>query len=245
MGDTIDIRINLQPVTASGAIDPFAWHVEIQARPQMFHTVDAILPAEDRAALEGLRLQRALAAAAEADIDASGALLIVPIHARAGSADRLLAHLFRAALLHRFPLDRLIVEIAAGEDADRDAATTLIHACADRGLMVALSGFAAGPLALGLLAHCSPRLIRLDAGLARRLDTGPARARIVEGVLRLARGMGVTVVAPTPEHDAERTAALAAGLRHFHGADRPRAAASLRQNRPVRRWGAPVLRAAA
>ncbi|KTF68735.1 EAL domain-containing protein [Sphingomonas sp. HT-1] len=238
MRDMADIRIGLEPIATHGTREPFAWRAAILSRPQAFHTADAILLAPDRLALEALRLDRALEAAAAADLADSGCLLVVPVNARAGAPDRLLCLLFRAALRHGYPFEQLVIEVHADEDADHAAATALIRACADRGLMVALAGFAAGPLGLRLLAHCSPRLIRLDPGFARRLDAAPARARMVEGVLRIARGMGVAVVAPAPTLDTERDAALASGLRHFHGRGEP----APRRTRPVARpvWNAAV-----
>ncbi|WP_084582798.1 EAL domain-containing protein [Sphingomonas azotifigens] len=239
MADTMDLRIKLEPITAQGSTEPFAWHAGIHARRHAFHTVDAILPREDRTALEATRLDRVFAAAAAAGLADSGTLLVVPVQVRAGTPDRLLAHLFRAALRHRFPVGHVIVEISADEATDRDAAAALIHACTDRGMMIALGDFAAGPLALRLLAHCSPRLIRLAPALAHRLDIAPARARLVEGVLRLAGGMGVAVVAPAPTEEAEQQAAFAAGLRHFEGELRIEQRVR-RYTRPMRRWGAAV-----
>ena len=239
MANTMNLRIDLQPLTAQGSAEPFAWHAAIHAPAQAFHVVNAILPRPVRAELEALRLEHAFAAAANAGLADSGALLIVPVQVHAGAPERLLSHLFRAALRHRFPLDRVVVEVSADETTDRDATAAMIAACTDCGMMVGLGDFAAGPLALGLLAHCSPRLIRLAPALAHRLDTAPARARLVESVLRLARGMGVTVIAPAPTEEAERSAAMAVGLRHFEGAMHiePRVR---RYTRPVRRWGAPV-----
>ncbi len=238
MANTMDLRIDLQPITAQGGTEAFAWHAAIHARRHAFHTVDAILPRADRGDLEAVRLDRAFAAAADAGLAESGALLVVPVQIHAGTADRLLSHLFRAALRHRFPLDHVVVEISADETTDRDAAAAMIEACTDRGMLIGLGDFAAGPLALGLLAHCSPRLIRLAPALAHRLDAAPARARLVEGVLRLAGGMGVTVIAPAPTEEPEQRAALAAGLRHFEGELRI-ASRIRRYTRPMRRWGAP------
>lgn len=239
MANTMNLRIDLQPLTAQGSAEPFAWHAGIHAPAQAFHVVNAILPRPVRTELEALRLEHAFAAAAQAGLAETGALLIVPVQVHAGAPDRLLTHLFRAALRHRFPLDRIVVEVSADESVDRDAAAAMIAACTDRGMMVGLGDFAAGPLALGLLAHCSPRLIRLAPALAHRLDAAPARARLVEGVLRLARGMGVTVTAPAPTEEAEQSAAIAAGLRHFQGALQIERRVR-RYTRPVRRWGAPL-----
>ncbi|MHA6718190.1 EAL domain-containing protein [Sphingomonas sp. RS6] len=215
MFEPLQIRVDLQPIASLGSPVPFAWHAYATAGGQGFHALAARLAPEDRPALNAHRTARAIEAAVDAGIADGDALLVLPLCAATASPDRLLADLFRAALVHRFPVDRIVVEISADERVDRDRAAALIEACTNRGLMVSLSAFAAGPVALGLLAHFTPRMLRFDSALVRRLESAPSRQRIVEGVVRLARGMGVAVIAPGVHGDAEREAALAAGIRHF------------------------------
>ncbi|RYD50266.1 MAG: EAL domain-containing protein [Sphingomonadales bacterium] len=75
------------------------------------------------------------------------------------------------------------------------------------------------PLSLKLLARFTPRFVKLDAALVRNLHASDARRRIAEGVMRLARSIGVTVIANSAENFGERAALTALGIRHF--ADSP------------------------
>jgi blue light- and temperature-responsive anti-repressor len=217
MFEPLQIRVDLQPIVALGSPMPFAWQADATASGHCFHAVAATLPPEDRPVLEAYRIGRAIEAAAAAGLADGDALLVLPLCSATGTPDRLLAHLFRCALVHRFPTDRIVIDVSADERVNRDRAAALAEACAGRGLMVSLAAFAAGPVALGLLAHFTPRMLRLDPALARRLDASVSRRRIVDGVVRLARGMGVAVVAPGIARRAECDSAIAAGIRHFQG----------------------------
>ncbi|MBC9034009.1 EAL domain-containing protein [Sphingomonas sp. JC676] len=218
MLDSLHLEVTLKPMIALGASQPFAWQaVATASRGRSFSAAAAALPPELRISLEARRITLAVERAVAAGLLRSDALLAVPVGAAGGKTEPLLSHLFRTALAHRFPVDRLVVEVSADERGDRDSAAALIKACMARGLSVALDAFAAGPVALNLLARFTPRFVKLDGTLVRRIDASASRRPIVEGVMRLARGMGVTVVATGVETRGELEALAALGLCHVQG----------------------------
>lgn len=216
--DELQLTMVLKPMGTIGGSRPFAWEaVATASHGRSFSAVAASLPPELRIALEACRITLAIEHAVDAGLLRSEALLAIPVAAVGGKADLLLTHLFRTALAHRFPVGRLVVEVSADERGDRESAAALVKACMARGLSVALDAFAAGPVALNLLARFTPRFVKLDAGLVRRIDASASRRPIVEGVMRLARGMGVTVVAAGVETRGELEALVGLGLRHVQG----------------------------
>lgn len=162
-------------------------------------------------------IEDAIRGAASFGILDTEALLVVPLRAGAGTPEAILAHLFRAALAHRLPLDCIVAEIAIDERADLVPAARLIDACTDRGIAVALDRFAAGPVALQLLARFTPRYVKLDSGLTRGIDTSASRRLIVEAALRLTRSLGTTVVAQEIGTRAELTTLYGMGIGHMQG----------------------------
>jgi len=80
---------------------------------------------------------------------------------------------------------------------------------------VALDAFAAGPIALKLLARFTPRFVKLDPSLVRGINGSASRRLMAEGVMRLARSMGVTVIARGVENRGEHDVLHAMGVRHF------------------------------
>jgi EAL domain-containing protein (putative c-di-GMP-specific phosphodiesterase class I) len=218
MLDSLQLEVALKPMIAFGASQPFAWQaIATGSHGRSFSAAAAALPPEQRISLEARRITLAVERAVAAGLLRSDALLAVPVGAAGGKAGLLLSHLFRTALAHRFPVDRLVVEVSADERGDRESAAALIKACMARGLSVALDAFAAGPVALHLLARFTPRFVKLDAALIRRIDASASRRPIVEGVMRLARGMGVTVVATGVETRGELEALAGLGLLHVQG----------------------------
>lgn len=222
----LGLHIAFQPMRAAGIAQPFAFAA--CARPRSggsFSTASAMLPIEQRPALEASRIALALEAAVAAGLRDTDALLAIPVGAAAGMAEPLLAHLFRTALAFRFPVERIVVEINADERGDVRCAAALARACTGRGLAIAFDGFAAGPVALKLLGSFTPRYVKLDPALVRNIDASPSRRLIAEGVMRLARSMGVTVVARGAENDRECAVLAAIGVRHVQ-AERPLPAAT-------------------
>lgn len=212
----LDLRIAFHPMIAKGSDQPFAWQaVATGANGRSFAALSASLLPEQRSALEARRITLALEQAVAMDLHRGDALIALPLGAAAGLAEPLLSHLFRVALAHGVATDRLVVEINADERGDLDSAAALVQACTRRGLLVALDGFAAGPIALKLLARFTPRFVKLDPSLVRGIDASASRRLMAEGVMRLARNMGVTVIARGVERRGEHEVLHAMGVRHY------------------------------
>jgi blue light- and temperature-responsive anti-repressor len=211
-----DLVIGFHPMIAKGSVQPFAWQaVAAGACGRSFSALVAALPPVQRPMVEAQRISLAIRNAVAAGLLETDALLAIPLGAAAGLAEPLLSHLFRTALAHKLPLDRLVVEINADERGDLDCAAALAEACTARGLSIALDGFAAGSVAIKLLARFTPRFVKLDPALVRNIDASVSRRLIAEGVMRLARNMGVTVIARGAESRGEHAALTDMGVRHF------------------------------
>jgi blue light- and temperature-responsive anti-repressor len=214
--DTHALRIAFQPMVMADSSRPFAWQaVATGANGRSFAAIAATLLPEQRPSLEARRITLALERAAALGLDRSDALIAIPLGAAAGLAQPLLTHLFRTALANGIATDRLVIEINADERGDPAHAAALAEACTHRGLSVTLDGFAAGPIALKLLARFTPRFVKLDPSLVSGIDTSASRRLMAEGVMRLARSMGVTVVARGAERNGEFDALEKMGVRHF------------------------------
>ncbi|MBB5710074.1 EAL domain-containing protein [Sphingomonas xinjiangensis] len=215
------LSISFQPMTATGVSQPFAYAATARAQGgRSFAAALAMLPLDQRPALEASGIALVLEAAVAAGLRENDALLAIPVGAAAGMAEPLLSHLFRTALAYRFPLERIVVEINADERGDLQSAAALARVCSGRGLAIAFDGFAAGPIALKLLGSFTPRYVKLDPALVRNIDASLSRRLIAEGVMRLARSMGVTVVARGAESAGECHVLAAIGVRHVQ-AERP------------------------
>ncbi|WP_404334924.1 EAL domain-containing protein [Sphingomonas sp. MMS12-HWE2-04] len=213
---TFEFRIGFQPMIAADAGQPFAWQaVAIGRCGRSFAAIAASLAPEARPALEAARITQSIAAAMDAGLGDTDALLALPLGAGAGMVDGMLTHLFRTALQHGLSTDRLVIEISADERGDHDCAAALAEACTTRGISVALDCFGAGPNALKLLARFTPRFVKLDPSLVRNIDASASRRLIAESVMRLARNMGVTVIARGAESRGEHAVLTQMGVRHF------------------------------
>lgn len=211
-----DLGIGFRPIVAKGTNNPVAWQaVATGLDGRSFAAISAALLPEQRPALEARRITLALERAAALAIRNSEALVAIPLGAAVGLAEPLLSHLFRAALAQGVATNRLVIEINADERGDLDRAIALAQACTRRGLSVTLDGFAAGPVALKLLARFTPRFIKLDPLLVRGIDASTSRKLMAEGVMRLARNLGVAVIARGAGSRGEHETLEAIGVRLF------------------------------
>ncbi len=212
------LRISFQPIVATLTGQPFAW-AAIAATPggRSFAQLAAALPPEQRPALEALRIARSIEVAAAMGLARGDAMFALPLGAAGSDPEPLVAHLFRAALAHRFPIDRIVVEINADERGDLCRVAALAEACVDRGLAIAFDRFAVGPLAIRLLGRFTPRFLKLDTALVGNVAASTARRVMIEGVVRLARNMGVTLVANGIASRDDLAMLCTMGIRHIQG----------------------------
>ncbi|MEC3909766.1 EAL domain-containing protein [Sphingobium sp. CR2-8] len=117
-----------------------------------------------------------------------------------------------------FPTDRLIFEFTENEEiTDTDHVQTIVDSYRKMGFGTAIDDFGAGHAGLGLLAKFQTDYIKLDMDLVRGLDTSMPRRLIVEGVLRIARSLNITVIAEGIETIGEYEALRALGVRYIQG----------------------------
>jgi len=117
-----------------------------------------------------------------------------------------------------FPTDRLIFEFTENEEmGDTDHVKTIIESYQKMGFGTAIDDFGARHAGLGLLANFQTDYIKLDMELVRGLDESLPRRMIVEGVLRIAQSLGITIIAEGIETLGEYKALRAMGVRYIQG----------------------------
>ncbi|WP_232332955.1 EAL domain-containing protein [Novosphingobium aquimarinum] len=118
----------------------------------------------------------------------------------------------------RLPTDRLVFEFTENEQmTDTDHVAGIVKCYQDMGFGTALDDFGAGHAGLGLLAKFQTNLIKLDMELIRGIDTSLPRRMIVEGMMRIADKMGITVIAEGIETVEEYTVLRTLGIRYIQG----------------------------
>ncbi|MEG3180606.1 EAL domain-containing protein [Sphingomonas sp. LT1P40] len=116
------------------------------------------------------------------------------------------------------PTDRLIFEFTENEEmADTDHVRNIVDSYRKMGFGTAIDDFGAGHAGLGLLAKFQTDYIKLDMELVRGLDASMPRRLIVEGVLRIAQSLGITVIAEGIETVGEYDVLRALGVRYIQG----------------------------
>ncbi len=124
----------------------------------------------------------------------------------------------KTAAEFQLPTDRLIFEFTENEEmADPSHVSNIIDAYKRMGFGTALDDFGAGHAGLNLLAQFQPDLIKIDMALIRDLDVSAPKRIILEAVVRMAAGLGVTVIAEGIETAGELQALRAMGIRYIQG----------------------------
>ena len=117
-----------------------------------------------------------------------------------------------------FPIDRLIFEFTENEEmVDTDHVKNIIETYRKMGFATAIDDFGAGHAGLGLLAKFQTDFIKLDMELVRGIEASLPRRMIVQGVIRIAESLGITVIAEGIETIAEYDALRAIGVRYIQG----------------------------
>lgn len=117
-----------------------------------------------------------------------------------------------------FPVDRLIFEFTENEEmVDTDHVKRIVETYRQMGFGTAIDDFGAGHAGLGLLAKFQTDYIKLDMDLIRGIEASLPRRMIVEGVIRIADSLGITIIAEGIETVAEFDALRAIGVRYVQG----------------------------
>jgi EAL domain-containing protein (putative c-di-GMP-specific phosphodiesterase class I) len=124
----------------------------------------------------------------------------------------------KTAAVTGFPTDRLIFEFTENEEmADPAHVADIVRSYRQMGFGTALDDFGAGHAGLNLLARFQPEFIKLDMELIRGIEASLARRVIVDGVARMCRKLGITLIAEGVETEAELFALRDLGLRYVQG----------------------------
>ena len=116
------------------------------------------------------------------------------------------------------PIDRLIFEFTENEEmTDTDHVKNIVETYRTMGFGTAIDDFGAGHAGLGLLAKFQTDYIKLDMELVRGIEMSLPRRMIVEGVIRIANSLGITIIAEGIETIAEYDVLRAMGVRYIQG----------------------------
>jgi EAL domain-containing protein (putative c-di-GMP-specific phosphodiesterase class I) len=116
------------------------------------------------------------------------------------------------------PTDRLIFEFTENEEmVDPAHVADIVKSYKQMGFGTALDDFGAGHAGLALLARFQPEIIKLDMELIRGIEASLARRVIVDGMARMCRKLGITLLAEGVETDAELEALRQLGIRYVQG----------------------------
>ncbi|MBT2338438.1 MULTISPECIES: EAL domain-containing protein [Pseudomonas] len=123
-----------------------------------------------------------------------------------------------AARLNHFPPDRLMFEVTEGEKVDDpDHLKSIFTEYERQGFTTAIDDFGSGYSGLNLLALFQPHVLKIDMALTRGIDQDPVKQAIVEGIILVAKRLGVTVVAEGIETPEESAALSGLGIELMQG----------------------------
>jgi len=124
----------------------------------------------------------------------------------------------KTARENSFPIDRVIFEFTENEEmTDTTHVKTIVETYRKMGFATAIDDFGAGHAGLGLLANFQTDYIKLDMDLVRGIEGSLPRRLIIEGVIRIADSLGITIIAEGIETEAEYDALRAIGVRYIQG----------------------------
>ncbi|MBT2329265.1 EAL domain-containing protein, partial [Pseudomonas fluorescens] len=85
------------------------------------------------------------------------------------------------------------------------------------GFTTAIDDFGSGYSGLNLLAMFQPHVLKIDMALTRTIDQDPVKQAIVEGIVLVAKRLGITVIAEGIETREESAALLELGIDLMQG----------------------------
>lgn len=215
-----DIAMAFQPIVDAETGKPFAYEALVRgADGAGAAAVLAKVTPENRYAFDQQCRVAAIEGAVAAGILDTGAMLSINFLPNAVYSPVACIQLtLRTARATGFPTDRLLFEFTENEEiADSDHLRNIVETYRRMGFSTAIDDFGAGHAGLGLLARFQTDIIKLDMELIRAIDTSLPRRMIVEGVVRIATSLGITVIAEGVETAAEYHALRAIGIRYIQG----------------------------
>ena len=215
-----DFSMALQPILDVETGLPFAYEALVRG-PAGEPAGDVLgrVTAENRYAFDqGCRV-KAIEVAVQAGILETGARLSINFLPNAVYSPAACIQLtLKTAKAVGFPTERLIFEFTENEEmADPEHVANIVRTYQAMGFGTALDDFGAGHAGLGLLARFQPDIIKLDMELVRGIDASLPRRVIVDGIVRMCRQLGITVIAEGIETQAEFEALRAIGIRYIQG----------------------------
>ena len=109
-------------------------------------------------------------------------------------------------------------EVTEGERVEDPEHLKSIFKEYDRqGFTMAIDDFGSGYSGLNLLAMFQPKVLKIDMALTRGIDQDTVRQAIVEGIVLVAKRLGILVIAEGIETRAECAALMALGIELMQG----------------------------
>ncbi|MGF7151733.1 diguanylate cyclase (GGDEF)-like protein [Sphingomonas zeicaulis] len=133
-----------------------------------------------------------------------------------GLLERTLSDTFEHA---RVPLGHLVVEVTETVHMDRraDAVRRVLEGLQSRGLRIALDDFGTGYASLTHLLSVPVDIIKIDRSFVHQLGTDAGSAAIVQGLIAIADGLKLRVVAEGIETEAQRRLLQRYGCKYGQG----------------------------
>lgn len=215
-----DIAMAFQPIVDVETGQPFAFEALVRgSNGEGAAEVLAVVTKENRYAFD----QRCRVAAIEGavaagilDTDAKLSINFLPNAVYSPAACIQLT--LKTARATGLPIDRLIFEFTENEEiTDTDHVKNIVETYRKMGFGTAIDDFGAGHAGLGLLAKFQTDYIKLDMELVRGIEASLPRRMIVEGVIRIANSLGITIIAEGIETIAEYDVLRAMGVRYIQG----------------------------
>jgi len=133
-------------------------------------------------------------------------------------ADTCIRATLEAARLTNFPPQRLMFEVTEGEKVDDpEHLKSIFKEYARQGFTTAIDDFGSGYSGLNLLAMFQPHVMKIDMALTRSIDQDPVKQAIVEGIILVAKRLGIIVIAEGIETREESAALVSLGVELMQG----------------------------
>ena len=219
-GHKFDIAMAFQPIVDVETGHVFAFEALVRgSKGEGAAEVLARVTNENRYAFDQQCRVAAIEGAVDAGILYTGAKLSINFLPNAVYSPAACIQLtLKTARATGLPIDRLIFEFTENEEmTDTDHVKNIVETYRTMGFGTAIDDFGAGHAGLGLLAKFQTDYIKLDMELVRGIEASLPRRMIVEGVIRIANSLGITIIAEGIETIAEYDVLRAMGVRYIQG----------------------------